>query len=209
MLLHQKLLRQRIQNMAVSTVVIGSIFIAVSAFVGFSWISATGPEHAQMLQSMAMYTQVVAAESELVVPNKPASSAEIITVDVRKSDVFLKKLAAVKVFYRKYNAPLLANAEDFVRAADMYGIDYRLLPAISMIESTGGKVTFKSHNPFGWGRSGYPSYTAAIYDVARGMANYYKGGLKDPKRIAYRYNPVTPEAWGRKATSFMSQMPAL
>ena len=126
-----------------------------------------------------------------------------------KIDLYNRKVRAVESFLRSYNAPLAKNAKDFVDAAEKYGIDYRLLPAISIVESSGGKHLFKPYNPFGWGKHGYPSFKVAIYDVARGMSvYYYKYGLKDPRAIAYKYNPVTPEAWGNKVYRLMNKMPA-
>ena len=206
MLLHRQVLRAQFRTMVLSTIFVGSIFFIVVGFALYGWITTRGQEHVELLQSMAIYTNVVASESEIVIPDK---YSELAATDPRTSALFLKKVAAVKSFFNRHNAPLVSNSEDFVRAADMYGLDYRLLPAISMIESSGGKSLFKPHNPFGWGRSGYPTFTAAIFDVARGMSNYYKGGLHEPERIAYRYNPVTPESWGRKCRTFMNQMPAL
>lgn len=204
--MHRQVQRKRIKRLVFSTIFIGSVFFTVFGFALFHWITEQGQEHVAMLQSMALYTNVVATESEIVIPDK---YGEDYAADPRKTEIFLRKVAAVKAFFRRYNAPLQKNAEDFVRAADMYNIDYRLVPSISMIESSGGKVLFRPYNPFGWGRSGYPSFTAAIYDVSRGMSRYYAGGLRQPEKIAYRYNPVTPESWGRKARSFMNMMPAL
>jgi hypothetical protein len=42
-----------------------------------------------------------------------------------------------------------------VEISEHFGIDYRLIPAISIVESSGGKYCFKSYNPFGWGKSGF------------------------------------------------------
>jgi hypothetical protein len=39
---------------------------------------------------------------------------------------------------------------EFVKAADTYGIDYRLAPSISIIESSGGIHTFRTYNGWGW-----------------------------------------------------------
>lgn len=206
MLLHRQVQRKRIKRLVLSTVVVGFIFFSVFGYGLYKWANEQGKAHVQLIQSMALYTNVIAAESEIVIPDK---YDDITATDPRKTELFLRKVAAVKSFFKKYGAPLQKNAEDFVRAADMYGIDYRLVPAISMIESSGGKVLFRPYNPFGWGRSGYPSFTAAIYDVSRGMSRYYAGGLKQCERIAYRYNPVTPESWGKKCRSFTNQMPAL
>jgi hypothetical protein len=206
MLLHKKVLRKRFQTLAVATVITGLSFLILTSFVIASWITTKGPEHTSLLNTIAMYSNVVLSESEIVIPDKYAA---LPTNDPRQTELFLRKVASVRYFLKQYGAPLADNAEDFVRAADMYGIDYRLLPAISMIESTGGKHLFRQYNPFGWGSWGYPSFTAAIYDVSRGMSNYYASGLREPEKIAYRYNPATPQSWGRKARAFMNQMPAL
>jgi len=205
MLLHRKMQRKKITRLVFSTIFVGGVFFAVAGFVLFSWLATQGEEHVAILQSMAIYTSGVSSELEVTIPPKYIEEA----VDPRNTEKFKKKVTAVKAFFSSYGAPLAANAEDFVRAADTYGIDYRLLPAISIVESTGGKKLFRAYNPFGWGRSGYASFKAAIYDVARGMSNYYAGGLRTPQKIAYRYNPVTPEAWGRNVASLMNRMPAL
>lgn len=206
MLLSRQIQQKKIKRLVFSTIFVGGVFFALAGFVAFRWISSQGQEQVAVLESLAIYANVVSNESIIVIPEKYGDTT---VEDPRNTDKFKKKVAAVKGFFNKYNAPLAANAEDFVRAADLYGIDYRLLPAISMVESTGGKKLFRAYNPFGWGRSGYSSFKAAIYDVARGMARYYKLGLTRPETIAYKYNPVTPEAWGRKVRSLMNKMPAL
>ncbi|MCC7304054.1 glucosaminidase domain-containing protein [bacterium] len=205
MLLHRQVQRRSLKRLVLSTVFVGLVFITTFGYGLTRWIAEQGEAHIALLQNMVLYTDVVAAESEIVIPDKYNEFGG----DPRETELFLKKVAAVERFLKKYNAPLAANAEDFVRAADIYDIDYRLLPSIAMIESSGGKFLFRQYNPFGWGRSGYPSFTAAIYDVSRGMSRYYAGGLREPEKIAYRYNPVTPESWGRKARTFMNQMPRL
>jgi len=205
MLLHRQVQRKKIKRLVLSTIVIGGVFFALAGFATFRWIAAQGQEHVEILESLAIYANVVSNESIIAIPEKYGEEQG---EDPRNTEKFKKKVAAVKSFFNKYNAPLAANAEDFVRAAELYGIDYRLLPAISMVESTGGKKLFRAYNPFGWGRSGYASFKEAIYDVARGMARYYKAGLTRPESIAYKYNPVTPETWGRKVRSLMNKMPA-
>ena len=51
---------------------------------------------------------------------------------------------------RKYlvgrNSPLADYAIEFVKASDYYGIDYRFVAAISIIESNGGNRCFKPYN---------------------------------------------------------------
>ncbi len=119
-----------------------------------------------------------------------------------------KKVAWLKAFFARYNSPLKANVYDFVYASEYYGIDYRLLPAISIVESSGGKYLFRPYNPFGWGRHGYKSFHDAIWDVARGLSVYhYRLKRTTPESIGRLYNPVTPTHWARKVRYLMSLMP--
>lgn len=119
-----------------------------------------------------------------------------------------KKVAWLKAFFARYNSPLKANVYDFVYASEYYGIDYRLLPAISIVESSGGKHLFKPYNPFGWGRHGYKSFHDAIWDVARGLSVYhYRLNRTTPESIGRLYNPVTPTHWARKVRYLMGLMP--
>jgi hypothetical protein len=63
--------------------------------------------------------------------------------------------------------------EDFIRAADENHLDWRLLPGISVIESSGGKV-YINNNIFGWGIGGplpFPSVRAGLNLVAYKLGN--------------------------------------
>lgn len=108
------------------------------------------------------------------------------------------------------NAPLAKKAKFLVQAAAYYKIDYNLVAAISVIESTGGKFTYRPYNAWGWGGSSraftFRNWEEAIVTVTRGLAGYYDAGLNTPAKIAPRYNPVTPNEWSRKVSSVMSKM---
>src|ERR1041384_5421 len=52
-------------------------------------------------------------------------------------------------FFQKWNCPAMHYARQFLAAADRYDLDWRLLPSLSFIESSGGKVA-KNNNFFGW-----------------------------------------------------------
>lgn len=119
-----------------------------------------------------------------------------------------KKIQALKRFFAAYRSPLINYVEDFVYASEYYQIDYRLLPAISIVESSGGKRLFKPYNPFGWGKWGYKSFKHAIWDVSRGMSvYYYRLNLRTPEAIGRKYNPVTPKEWASKVRWLMNKMP--
>ena len=118
------------------------------------------------------------------------------------------KIQQVQQLYAWYGYPPLYHyAHVLVDAADKYGLDYRLMPAISIIESAGGRYLFRPYNPFGWGYHGFNSFEDAIYYVAYRLRRYYYDlGWKRPRVIAYKYNGPTPEEWGKKAEYLVSLM---
>lgn len=108
------------------------------------------------------------------------------------------RAAVLSQYFAKHKAPLAPYGENLVQAADKYGLDWRLLPAIAMQESNGGKkVPEESHNPFGWAihsqySKSFASWEEAIETVARGIKNdYVSRGLVTPCEIMTRYNPIS------------------
>ena len=53
-------------------------------------------------------------------------------------------------YFDKYDMPLSGYGIEFVRAAKKYNVDWRLIAAIGVRESSGGKHMM-NNNPFGWG----------------------------------------------------------
>lgn len=73
---------------------------------------------------------------------------EILTAIVEnKTDDRAQK---IQVYFEERNMPLSIYSEQFITVADKYGLDWRLLPAIAVRESSGGKEMC-GFNPFGWG----------------------------------------------------------
>jgi len=109
-------------------------------------------------------------------------------------------------FLQKYNSPLVSFTKDFIKAADKYGLDYRLLPAISGVESTFGmQIPQNSFNAYGWngGNWYFDSWPNSIYFVSQALKeNYVKRGAREVWQIAPIYNPVTPASWGAKVLRF-------
>ena len=75
------------------------------------------------------------------------------------------RLQTLKEFFT--DCPAAEFAHVFLDAADEYNLDWRLLPSISFVESTGGKAA-KNNNLFGWdaGRAEFSSLSAGIQKVA-------------------------------------------
>jgi hypothetical protein len=81
-------------------------------------------------------------------------------------------------YFAKYNLPLAGYGEAFVKVADKYDLDYRLLPAIAMRESTGGKHPCPNDkdNVFGWHscKTTFGSQEEAIDKVGAHLAGEIK-----------------------------------
>lgn len=122
-------------------------------------------------------------------------------VDLRK--------ARLEDFFKRYNSPLAKEAENFVNYADLYHIDWRMVPAISGVESTFGKrIPHGSYNAYGWANGEYyfKSWEESIEVVSRTLREkYYNKGADDIAKIARRYAPPS-STWGRNVKFFMEKI---
>lgn len=77
----------------------------------------------------------------------------------------------LQTFFQTYRCPAPYHVDDYLREADKNAIDYRLLPAISVRESTCGRHA-RLNNHWGWdsARSGFSSVKAGIRYLARKLA---------------------------------------
>ena len=105
---------------------------------------------------------------------------------------------AIDAYFKAHDMPLLGTGMKMVEEANNNDIDWRLLPAISVRESSGGKhdCSKTKNNPFGWGscRIGFKTLDQAIETVAQnlggnnpGTASHYDN--KTTKQILHSYNP--------------------
>jgi len=119
----------------------------------------------------------------------------------------MSEVKRVEQLYKKYNAPMADNAEYLVRTSKKYGVDYKLIVAISIIESGGGKVCFRSYNPFGWGKKDFSSFDEAILTVVKGISNgYYKRGLNTVEEIGPVYNAGDVNGWINKINNVIAEI---
>ncbi len=112
-------------------------------------------------------------------------------------------------FLKENNSPLQAYTDDFVEAADVWQIDWRLLPAISGLESGYGKrLVPGSHNGYGWagGYFYFEDWSESIFYVSRKLrTNYYNKGLESPYEIGPVYAPPNSD-WGGLVAAIMSKI---
>jgi hypothetical protein len=100
------------------------------------------------------------------------------------------RAARLAQFFRRYQCPAPQHINEYLLAADGYGLDYRLLPALSIRETRCGWEQTRN-NRWGYhpGGQGFPSVAAGIDFVARQLAESptYRG--KSLRDKLFTYNP--------------------
>lgn len=116
---------------------------------------------------------------------------------------------AVDALLARYGSPMAGLGARFVADADRDGYDWRLLVAISGVESGFGRAEY-GYNPFGWGggRIAFRSFSQAIDSVSAQLGSrYVSRGLTTPWAIQSVYDPVSG-TWAGRVTGFMAQLHA-
>jgi hypothetical protein len=115
------------------------------------------------------------------------------------------RLDSLRRFFAGLGCPALQYAPEFLEASDSFSLDWRLLPSLSFVESTGGKAA-RNNNFFGWdsGRAKFSSPVAAIQAVASRLSNgqRYQDKTLDQKLAVY--NPLP--GYARKVKSIMRRI---
>ena len=159
-----------------------------------------------MVTVFALEAGVEVMAEDIENPYEPEISYAVGAAKVDRVEVLEK-------FLEKYNSPMTENAEAFIAVADKYGMDYRLLPAISCMESTcGNKIIPGTYNAWGWGIYGnnvisFESFEEGIETVGKGIyEGYMQKGLDTPAKMAPIYTPPRSGHWLNGVTYFMNQM---
>lgn len=137
---------------------------------------------------------------------KVAASSAVLESSLFKID---KRAVKLEKFLASYNSPLAEYADAFVEAADKYGLDWKLVPAITGIESTFGKnIPFNSYNAYGWANGAYSfqSWEQSIDHVSRVLKEkYVDRGLDTPYKMGPIYAPPS-KTWAGKVVFFMNKI---
>jgi hypothetical protein len=101
-------------------------------------------------------------------------------------------------FFHQAACPAEKYTAEFLRAADANALDWRLLPSLSFVETSGGKGA-RNNNLFGWdsGRAHFPSPVDGIHAVGYLLkhSSVYKNMKLD--RLLAIYNPGAEEYAGK------------
>lgn len=135
----------------------------------------------------------------------PSVSGSVISEDARPE--------IIRQYLEYYNSPLVNHAEVLVDASDIYGLDYRLLTAISQQESNLCKlIPPGSFNCWGWGihsegTLAFNSFEEGIFTVSEGLKReYIDKGYTTPEEIMTKYTPLSNGSWAYGVDKFMSEL---
>jgi hypothetical protein len=137
--------------------------------------------------------------------------------DIPQSSINLElhdgRVDALDEFFASYNSPLEGHAKTIVTEADMHNIDYRLLPAIAMKESTLCKKIIKdSYNCWGFGIYGnkvtkFEDFESAIKTVTSTLSKkYIQLGYESPEEIMTKYTPSSNGSWAEVVNLIMARL---
>lgn len=129
------------------------------------------------------------------------------------------KIEEIKSFLEEHHSPMVDNAEDFIIAGETHGVDYKLLVALSGVESSFGRNTpsCARFNAFGWRSSNSPcgwwrfsSFKEAINTVAKGLntLSFYRAWketnqLEDLGKV---YVGTESAQWIQKVNWFLKEL---
>lgn len=122
------------------------------------------------------------------------------------------RVLVLRDFLNKYNSPLTDSADEFVFYADKYDLDYRLVAAISGIESTFGRqIPYNTYNAWGWGIYGtnmyyFDSWEDGIQTISEGLRTKYidKWGAQNIYQIGKFY--AASPTWAQRVVFFMNKI---
>lgn len=125
-----------------------------------------------------------------------------------------EKAGAIDAYFAKYDTPLAGHGMKFVLEAEKNDIDWRLLPAIAMRESTGGLHACKKvpNSVFGYGscKMSFNSIDESIEIVAHNLggnnpntARHYDN--KTTLQILRKYNSVI-SSYPKQVTKIMKKI---
>ena len=116
-----------------------------------------------------------------------------------------QRLETLRSFFQQFGCPARDYAHVFLEASDAYNLDWRLLPSLSYVESTGGKAAH-GNNLFGWdnGKAHFPTPAAGIHEVGYQLSHASMYRTKDLNHLLATYNPSG--AYSQRVKSVMRQI---
>jgi beta-N-acetylglucosaminidase len=144
--------------------------------------------------------------------NTARVSAALVTPFENKQKVEDNRAEILEKFLESYNSPLASHAKTFVEEADKNHIDWKLVAAISGVESYfGQQIPGYSYNGWGYGVYGnnvrrFASWDDGIAVVSQALRDDYmnKWGATNVYEIGAKY--AADPRWANKVQHFLSLM---
>lgn len=145
---------------------------------------------------------------------EPASKSSAALIEISAQRPVDARVRVLESYLNRYDSPLAPYAADFVEQADKYQLDWKLLPAISGLESGFGKqIPPYSYNAWGWGIYGnsvlrFNSWPEAISTISKGLREGYLRDRteSDPFVIGPTY--AASPTWAIRVSGFMASIEA-
>ena len=172
-------------------------------------------KHLYKASRILAFVPFMAIPSAAIISNigSLSTTAPSAIVEVKADDVREQKAKVIDTYFKERSMPLEGTGMTFVLVSEKYGLDYRLLPAIAIRESSGGKAAC-GFNPFGWGSCklhNFKSYEDAIEALGKNLgganqktARYYAGKTNAEK--LYNYNGTVLPSYPGEVLAIMSQI---
>lgn len=160
--------------------------------------------------TLILFTLLVSNISVQKVEAEPAGAPQPeqkMTIVAKAAD---PRVIILEKYLAQFNSPLKDHAGDFVKYADLYELDWKLVASIAGLESTYGKRIPGGYNAWGWGvygdqALGFESWTHGIQTVSKGLKeDYISRGLTDPFLMNRRY--ASSPTWGVRVDFIMKQI---
>lgn len=195
-------------------------------FFLFAWILLTVGVFLTSAASLIFYNkyQSKVSSSNDILPS-PSADLQVAILenngDVKGVDTVIETEDAREIivanFLERHNSPMKPYeyyGKRLVEIADKNGLDFRLMPAISMQESNLCKKTNPGapHNCLGFGihKRGtldFESYEAGFERAAREIKERYVDiGLETPEEIMRKYTPSSNGSWAESVKQWMAEM---
>lgn len=125
---------------------------------------------------------------------------------VAEDSVIDNRAQIIDTYYKEHNMPLEGYGEKMVEVADKNGLDWRLLPAISIRETSGGLHQCRTNNSFGWGscKIQFKSQEEAIEIIGNKLStlSVYKDTTTEHK--LYHYNGTVVKTYPQEVLRIMN-----
>jgi len=141
-----------------------------------------------------------------------SSRSSAILADSRALALSDNRVKILREFLESYNSPLAPFARAFVETADIYNLDWRLVAAISGVESTfGQQIPANSYNGWGWGIYGnnviyFSSWEDGIQTISKGLREKYMDRTGTDNIYAIGSSYAASPTWAVRVESFMNSI---